>query len=167
MDGLEEGSSFEVSSRQSQWRTNATRIAMVVIVLAVGVSLLVEIKSGVAETNHLVSSEYVASQNLEDAYFQCLTHQVKSLVPATKRVWVSAHTPGGRMDDITLKKVVLSYATIAYRQAGVVRLTLEKTHGTRTGCLGMIVKAQAPDGTVRFGSGSLVGSIRQLPLDQR
>jgi hypothetical protein len=151
---------------QSRWRTSSVRIVTALIVLVVASAFAVEVKSSVAETNKLVSSNYIARQNLQYAYFQCLSHQVKSLVPPRKRVWVNLHTPNGT-DRTTLKKVVAPYAPIAFRSGGLVKLTLVGTHGTTTGCLGMRVRAQSPDGAIRYGTGSLVGSAHDLPPDRR
>jgi hypothetical protein len=137
---------------------------MAFVVLVTASAFLVEIRSGVAFTISLRSSSNVAHWNLDDAYFSCLTHQVEGLVPSGKRVWVSQYTPNGTRDAITLEKVVAPYAPLAYRSTGVVRLYLVRAHQP-DGCLGVRVKAVAPGGAVRFGSGSLTGS---LPLpDQR
>jgi hypothetical protein len=142
------------------------RIATALIVLVVASAILVEVGSAVAATNRLGVPKNVARWNLDNAYFSCLTHQVEGLVPSGKRVWVSADTPNGTVDDITLKKVVAPYAPLAYRSTGVVQLFLVQVHGSTKGCLGVRVRAETPDGAVRFGSGSLVGSSLQLPAEQ-
>lgn len=150
----------------SRWRSIATRIVTALIVLVVTSAIVVEVKSSIAKTNQLVSSNYVARQNLQYAYFECLGHQVRSLVPPGEPVWVSLHAPQGG-EDITLKEVVAPYAPIANRPAGVVELSLVEARRNTAGCLGIRVKAQAPDGAVRFGSGSLVGSLKDLPPNLR
>ncbi len=145
---------------------NVRRIVAAFVALVVASAIVVEVRSSVAETNRLTSSGYVASQNLQYAYYQCLSHQVKSLVSSRERVWVSTHDPDGHK-NMSLKKVVAPYAPVAYQSTGVVKLTLVGARGTKGSCLGMRVKAESPDGTVRFGSGSLVGSTKDLPPDQR
>jgi hypothetical protein len=133
-------------------------IAMAILLLVTVSAFLVEIGSGVTDTSSLRSASNVARWTLDDAYFSCLTHQVESLVPGGKRVWVSQFTPNGTGDAITLEKVVAPYAPLSYGPKGVVRLFLVATHRPK-GCLGVRVKAVAPDGAVRFGSGSLAGSL--------
>ncbi len=119
-----------------------------------------------AETDRLGSPANVARWNLDDAYFSCLTHQVEGLVPSGTPVWASGYTPNGNGTAITLKKVVAPYAPLADRSTGVVKLFLVREHNAARGCLGVRVRAVAPDGTVRFGSGPSLVSSLQLPGEQ-
>ncbi len=154
-----------LNAHRARWRINTVRFAAALVVLVVASAVVVEARTGVAKTNSLGSSKNVARWNLENAYFSCLTRQVEGLVPSGSPVWVSVNTPGGPAIANTLEKVVAPYAPLAYLPIGVVKLILVEAPNGK-GCLGVRVKAVAPDGAVRFGSGSLVSSLR-LPTADR
>ncbi len=131
------------------------------LIIAVVVSaILVEVSSGVSETDSLRSAQNVANWNLVDDYYACLTHQVEGLIPPGRTVWVSGRTPNGALDADTLRKVVVPYAPIRGSRAGLVRLYLVSARHAE-GCLGVRVKAVSDDGVVRYGVGTLV-STRHL-----
>jgi hypothetical protein len=135
------------------------RFAALLVLLVVASALLVEISSGISETNYLRSSTNVARWNLDMEYYACLTHQVESLVPKGRPVWASGDTPNGPADAITLKKVLAPYAPLELKPGDLVHLFLI-TAPHDDGCLGMQVRAVWPNGTVRFGAGSLVDTHR-------
>lgn len=150
---------------RARWQANALRLATALIVVVVASAILVDARSDVVYTNALRSSRNVAQWNLEGAYYACLTHQVEDLVPRGTRVWVSQQAPNGASGVLALAKIVAPYTPLSDRSAGVVDLFLVKAAHTE-GCLGVRVKAVAPDGAVRFGSGLLVSSL-PLPGQSR
>ena len=133
-------------------------LASLIIVLVVAAALLVKVSPAVNETDALRSPSNVALSNLRAAYFSCLSHQVESLVPPGRPVWVSTHTPKIIFPAFQLQQVVAPYAPLEPRSAGLVRLYLVKARHNK-GCLGARVKGVWPNGTVRFGVGPVVRPV--------
>jgi hypothetical protein len=103
----------------------------------------------------------VASARLDDAYYGCLAAQAGSLVGPGLVVDVSTSDPGswGTLVKVVAPRDVLT--TDQGRSAAV--LTLARRPGPGA-CLGSVVVARYPDGTVRQGTGgSLPGDESPPP----
>jgi len=145
----------------NRYRITWKFVGTTLIIVVVAAALLANARAGIRDTDFLTAPADVAAWNLDNAYFSCLDAQVKSVIPRGERVWVDDVNPrNGPVWSETLAKVVGAYTPMTIRPGGVVNVFLVDTHG---GCLGVRVKAVAPDGAaVRFGSGSLK-STTQLP----
>jgi hypothetical protein len=137
------------------------------IVLVAGVALLAQAASGVEEVAQASSPSTVASWKLDAGFISCLTRQVTQVVPpnfsANVPEEISSYDPQ-LFDQLT--RVVAPIRRLAPRGSSrpVVVLRLELVHQPE-GCLGVIVKAQWPNGSVHYGTASLVSSGR-LPVTQ-
>jgi len=103
----------------------------------------------------------VASARLDDAYYECLAAQAGSLVGPGLLVDVSTADPGSWA---TLVKVVAPRDVLTTAQTGSVAvLTLTRRPGPGA-CLGSVVVARYPNGSVRDGTGgSLPGDESPPP----
>jgi hypothetical protein len=106
----------------------------------------------------------VHDAKLDNAFYQCLDVQTRSLVSPGETVWLADNLG----DLITLVKGVGSWVTIADRSSSAdVRLSLQNGVTGQQACLGSVVVATyaTPHGgvKVRLGSGSSVPGIGPPP----
>ncbi len=143
-------------------------MASVVAALAIVVVAVAGLGVQAVRGNRTVSvqrdARTVQDAKLDNAFYQCLDVQTRSLVSPGETVWL-AETIGGL---VTMIKGVGSWVTIAGRSSSAdVMLSLSSDVTGHQACLGSVVVATyaTPHGgvKVRFGSGASVPGIGPPP----
>jgi hypothetical protein len=99
----------------------------------------------------LAGDHQVATSRLDNAYYDCLATQARSLARPGEAVDVLASNPSAWG---TLVKVVAPWAVLTTDASRAeVTMTLAPRRGTNT-CLGSVVVARSPSGAVHYGTGA-------------
>jgi len=142
-------------------RSLALRLVGLALALVAVGALVVGSVHGARSSVGRADATSVTSARLDDAYYGCLAAQTESLVGPGLVVDVSTSDPGswGTLVKVVAPRDVLT--TDQARSAAV--LTLARRSGPGA-CLGSVVVARYPNGTVRDGTGgSLPGDESPPP----
>lgn len=133
-----------------RWLRAAARFGVLCAAVA---GLAVGAVHGARSAASLEGPRAVARANLDDRYYACLTAQARTLVRPGQTVEISTANLG---DWGTLAKAVAGWAVLTdHRARAAAVLSLESLPGPGA-CLGSVVVARYPDGSVRRGVGAAV-----------
>jgi hypothetical protein len=125
-------------------------VALIILISSLAV-LTVGAVHGARSTAALAGARQLSTARLDDAYYDCLDTQARSVARPGELVDVLTSNPSAW---VTLVKVVAPWAVITTRATRAhITMTLVPRRGANT-CLGSVVVARSRSGAVQYGSGA-------------
>jgi hypothetical protein len=143
------------------WRPSVRLAALITLAISIS-ALAVGAVHGARSTTALAADRQVATARLDDAYFDCLATQARSLAQPAERIDV-LNTYSSAW--VSLVKVVAPWAVLTTDAARAqITMTLAPRIGANT-CLGSVVVARSASGAVHYGTGAtLAGGPPPQPV---